>query len=630
MSIGTWLFLGICVGLAVAIILFLSRVISDSYIGIDPKFGRSLTDADIEAIEFLELPVNFTSSKINNDSQIYHFTSENFYIQIQPAHKAPEYYYFNIEGYGYGRVVIPSLLKPYFQGGEAFHNANFEIIAHENMYWLYSLEGRISYIDLYKQFHLVEDNSDSFQVIAQRPATKEERNIFLFSKWLNARVLTAGVFLPFVVFGLITMKLTIIVILLIILMLMFYFIWDLAKKGEAYIRSRKVYTIEGNLSFNSLGIPYIGNRELKLHRKWKNALSSIKKGETPIKIEALMHTYDSWNDAAKLQLQPVTLISDNIKFNESDIKSTRHWGMVAYYFTVLSPLLFMVGIDRISSDLFYELRAKISSVNVQKVEDIYSSSVVNHQNISLTAIAIPVATPITFKVTEKILYSLDEGAFFFPRKKINNYREKLGLNKILLIQKEYEQIHQGKKFINSHQLTLNDPFYKRKADNFFLKLNAKNEALDKYTSFQSLKIISRNNLNLKVFNQTFQRFEEEVVYDLIMLIHQALGHLYEIGKSEGLIAKTDVGDRMSLSEVPAFLSRFPREETLEGIIFLSNDPAENHSVSRKINSTEDLIRMGVQIILWLVLLLFVIYFLILLIIRVKGNYFTSIVVGRLR
>ena len=593
---------------------------------------RPLSDEDREAINFLEvhsnlgLGVKSLLKKHKNSDQIYRFTNQDIFIRSISYRNGPAVYFFNIKSNGQSlEIMLPKVLKSYFEENETLYNVNFEIIFRGNICWLYCLEGRIGYRKLYEQFHFADGNT-SFQVLSQRPTTAKEKNSFLFSKWSNPWVLIVGFMLPIIFFGLITIELALVVPMSIILPPFFYLTWKVAKKRKDYIDSREVYTLAGDLSYDDdLFVFKIGDKELKLHRKWKHALRTKKQWTGPVRIEAMMHTYDNWNEVAKQTFQPLTLTSDDLKLKESDIKSTRGWGMIAFYIAMLSPVLFIVEIDRIPSDFFYGLRANLASVSVSTIEDIYTKSLKNRQNISIKGLAIPSVSKMTNGRTGEPAYGLDNEHYFFPRKKMDHYRETLGLDKILLIKKEYERIEQGKRFISSFGGTVIVPLYQDKINNIFNHLNASNEILDKFKSYQALKRMNHNNFNLIIFNHRFEAFEKEVIEAILNLTDQTLKQLYKIEQNEeGIIARIDPYKSMRYLDIAPFLAEFPREEPLDGSLFLSDGPSSNHVVTKYRSSTVgDIIRMGIQMLLWLVLLFIVLYLLKLLIIRIKGNYFES-------
>ena len=221
-------------------------------------------------------------------------------------------------------------------------------------------------------------------------------------------------------------------------------------------------------------------------------------------------------------------------------------------------------------------------------------------------------------------YSLNDEAYFFPKNKIENFREKLGLDQIKNLMENYERVEHGSAlFERLRGIKSSISFYQNKVDDFIAYLVGPNKYLDQYAFYHDLRDIMKGKFSLALFQEQFLVFEKEIKGDLYTLTNRALLHLKELGEDEGIVA--GMGDsRVSrhYKEVLAFLSKFPREEILEGVVFVSNDPSIKYSVSKHhVQSKSDLIRTGAQILLYVMLLIVLVSMLRMILIRIKGNYF---------
>ena len=278
------------------------------------------------------------------------------------------------------------LLSP-LNVGDSFSGVDFEIYYRANTCWLYSLNGVVSFLDLYKQFHFLDEPS-SLKVLSKRPITEGEHDIFMMSKWSSIWVLTFSVIFPFTLSGLLLEELSITIIFLIICSPLIYLIFKVAKKRENYIASRMVYRLKGNVSFDEEKEVYlIEDRELKLHRKWRKVLEE-KNNWGEVETEAIMHTYDNWNTVAKQSFQPITFKAVGLTLNESSIKSTRGWRVLALYFTCLMPLLFITPIIDMAEDVFYGYRTSKLPSDFNSIDALFKSPLKHRQEISTIGLAI--------------------------------------------------------------------------------------------------------------------------------------------------------------------------------------------------------------------------------------------------
>ena len=298
---------------------------------------RYLNKEDLEAINFLEIDGNLSINllifkrlpKKKIYKSVWQFSNVSFKITTVYRHKRITHHFFLDTNGEIIEIIIPKIFLSYLTEETVYLNKNIEVLFRLDHFVLYAIDGVIGYPSLYEKFK-IEQNSIETSSLRREP-TKKELAAFSFSKWSNTWGLIFPILFSMSFLGVLEEGLGISIVFTPFLILVCIPFFKAYKKRKKYIDSRIIHKLNGTIWFDEKKYVYrINDDELRLHRKWRKVLKKKLPLEN-VKMEALLHTYDNLDLEVCRKFQPIALKSNYLNINETNLKSTRSWGVAFLY-----------------------------------------------------------------------------------------------------------------------------------------------------------------------------------------------------------------------------------------------------------------------------------------------------------
>jgi len=326
------------------IIVLIKKINKNKGIATSIPPTRMLNKEDLKAIQYVDLDVNLSVNLLNTkipkgklQTSVWVFENVNFTISsVYRAKRIIHHFALSINDQII-EVIVPEVFLPYLYEGQLYNNKTIEILYRKEFFVLYRIHGLIGYPELYKKFQL--NGGYDGEYISKRPASKEEQEAFITSKWTSLWGAMAPIIFPMSILIMMHEGLGISIVFLPFILIIAIPLRIAYKKRKNYIESRMVYTLKGKISYDEDRYLYrINDTELKLHQKWKKAFKKVKIPIENTELEVIVHTFDTLDQTARLKLQPISIKSQKLNINETTHKSTRDW-MFPLYFAVASSFI---------------------------------------------------------------------------------------------------------------------------------------------------------------------------------------------------------------------------------------------------------------------------------------------------
>jgi len=353
------LFFGGIILLLIWVVIFLiKKVNKNKTIATSIPPTRTLNKEDLKAIKYVDLEANLSVNLLLNpkipkgklQTSVWVFDNISFYVSSSYRYRRIIHQFALSINEQIIEVIVPDVFLPYLYEGELYNNKTIEILYRKEFFVLYSIHGLIGYPELYKKFQL--NGGYDGEYLLKRPATKEEQEAFITSKWTSIWGVMAPIIFPMSILVMMHEGLGLSIIFLPFILIVGIPLRIAYQKRKKYIESRMVYTLKGKISYDEDRFLYrINDTELILHRKWKKV---FKKTIIPIEdaeMEVIVHTFDTLDQTARLRLQPISIKSRKLNINEASHKSTRGWTLPLYFamassfIAYLAPLQDFVLVD---------------------------------------------------------------------------------------------------------------------------------------------------------------------------------------------------------------------------------------------------------------------------------------------
>lgn len=353
---------------------------------------RELSQTDLEVMQhYFNSGIAPTKKMKKSWGKVYTLNVDSIYITSNDRPRGSPYLTFTVTLDGHQVVVnIPKEIEDQFSNGQQFLNKTIEVTHNGVMTLLFEIQGVTGLKSLYQQ-RRVGSNDKRF-------ATQAEQSSFLLSRWSNvANIVFLICIVPWVMPVIDELGIGAFLFVNVPLGgLILFFVWKGYKKRDEYIKSREVFQLSGELSYNEQEYRYqVGGELLKLPSSWLRHLETKGKKLGHVKMEAMLHTFDLLEDSHSIhRYQPISLKGQDLDLNINNLPVAQSWLFPLVVGLVVSITVFTTPVMTLFPDVINSSRYLFASSELSSDSGLFEPKQVSDgQAISTYGLAIPYIDP---------------------------------------------------------------------------------------------------------------------------------------------------------------------------------------------------------------------------------------------